>query len=113
MCPTGRALHHPTAHILREWATLGCPTRMGRDWTKSEMWEAVERGPHRSAMSPDALEHFAGKAVLGIELDHLPEALCRAFKIQHVLEGASEPAVGVGILRISITLKKHRVQLNK
>ena len=50
----------------------------------------------------DALEHFAGKAVLGIELDHLPEALCRAFKIQHVLEGASEPAVGVGILRIEL-----------
>ncbi len=30
----------------------------------------------------DALEHFAGKAVLEIELDSLPEALCRAFKIQ-------------------------------
>ena len=61
MCPTGRALHHPAANILREWATLGCPTRTGREWTKSEMWEAVERGPHRSAMSPDALEHFAAE----------------------------------------------------
>ncbi len=59
MCPTGRALHHPAAKILHEWATLGCPTSMGRDWTKSEMWEAVEWGPHRSAMSPEALEHFA------------------------------------------------------
>ena len=61
MCPTGRALHHPAANTLREWATLGCPTRTGREWTKSEMWEAVERGPHRSAMSPDALTHFASE----------------------------------------------------
>jgi hypothetical protein len=37
-----------------------------------------------------------------MELDHLPEALCRALKIQHVLEGASEQAVGVGILRIEL-----------
>ncbi len=61
MCPTGRALHHPAAKILREWATLGCPTSMGRDWTKSKMWEVVERGPHQSAMSPEALEHFAAE----------------------------------------------------
>ena len=40
--------------------------------------------------------------MLGIELNHLPEALYRAFKIQHVLEGASELAVGVGILRIEL-----------
>ena len=26
MCPTGRALNHPTADILRDWATFGCPT---------------------------------------------------------------------------------------
>jgi hypothetical protein len=61
MCPTGRALHHPAANILLEWATLGCPTCTGQDWSKSKMWEAVERGPHRSAMSPDALEHFSAE----------------------------------------------------
>ena len=31
MCPTGRALHHPSAETLREWATFGCPTRTGRN----------------------------------------------------------------------------------
>ena len=59
MCPTGRALNHPASKILRDWATFGCPTRTGRNWPKEEIWEAVERGPHRSAMSPEALDHFA------------------------------------------------------
>ncbi len=58
MCPTGRALNHPTADILRDWATFGCPTRTELNWTKDEMWEAVERGPHRSATTPEAIEHF-------------------------------------------------------
>ena len=59
MCPTGRALNHPASKILRDWATFGCPTRTGRNWSTKEIWEAVERGPHRSAMSPEALNHFA------------------------------------------------------
>jgi hypothetical protein len=59
MCPTGRALNHPAADLLLDWATLGCPTQTGRIWTKEEIWEAVERGPHQSAKSPDALKHFA------------------------------------------------------
>ncbi len=58
MCPTGRALNHPAADILRKWATFGCPTRTGRNWTKDEMWEAVERGPHRSATTPEVIKHF-------------------------------------------------------
>ena len=58
MCPTGRALSHPTADILSDWAKFGCPTRTGRNWTTEEMWEAVERGPHQSATSPEALTHF-------------------------------------------------------
>ena len=59
MCPTGRALSHPAADTLRKWATFGCPTRTGRNWTNDEIWEAVEQGPHRSATSPEAIEHFA------------------------------------------------------
>ena len=61
MCPTGRALRHPATDSLREWATLGCPTRTGRNWSKDEIWEAVERGPHRSATLPEAIKHFAAE----------------------------------------------------
>ena len=62
MCPAGRALAHPVAGLLKEWATLGCPTCTGKPWTRGEMWGAVTRGPHQSALSPKALVHFAEEA---------------------------------------------------
>ncbi len=46
MCPSGLALHHPAAELLKEWATCGCPTCTGKSWTPAEMQEAVDRGPH-------------------------------------------------------------------
>jgi hypothetical protein len=62
MCPTGLALEHPAASTLQEYATYGCPVKTRKEWTKAEMWEAVERGPHVSALSVDALEHFKEEA---------------------------------------------------
>jgi hypothetical protein len=58
MCPSGLALHHPAADLLAEWATYGCATRTGKRWTKEDMQEAIDRGPHRSAMSEEAIAHF-------------------------------------------------------
>ena len=34
MFPAGRASTHPAAHVLKEWATHGCPTRTGKPWSK-------------------------------------------------------------------------------
>jgi hypothetical protein len=62
MCPTGRALHHPAAELLNQWATFGCPTNAGNPWSKEEMWAAVACGPHQSALASAALEHFAAAA---------------------------------------------------
>jgi hypothetical protein len=62
MCPTRRALEHPAAPLLSEWAQFGCPTKTGQPWTKEEIWEAVARGPHQLALSQEATEHFAIKA---------------------------------------------------
>ena len=58
MCPAGLALHHPAADLLKEWATYGCPTQTGKPWTREEMQAAIERGPHRSALSDEAIAHF-------------------------------------------------------
>jgi hypothetical protein len=58
MCPAGLALHHPAADLLKEWATYGCPTQTGKPWTREEMQAAIERGPHRSALSDAAIAHF-------------------------------------------------------
>jgi hypothetical protein len=62
MCPMSLALEHPVAPTLQEYATYGCPAKMGKEWTKAEIWEAVERGPHVSALLVKALEHFQAEA---------------------------------------------------
>ena len=58
MCPSGLALCHPAADLLREWATYGCPTNTGTPWTAEQMQAAVDRGPHRLALSDKAIAHF-------------------------------------------------------
>jgi hypothetical protein len=55
MCPSGLALHHPAAATLLEYATGGCPTNTGSPWTKQQMQEAIDRGPHVSALDPEAI----------------------------------------------------------
>ncbi len=62
MCPVGRALQHPVADLLKEWATFGCPTKTGQPWSKSKIREAIAWGPHRLALLPEAIAHFAAKA---------------------------------------------------
>ncbi len=58
MCPQGLAMNHLAGALLREYATYRCPTKTGAPWKKEEVWEAVARGPHASALSEEALEHF-------------------------------------------------------
>ena len=58
MYPRGRALHHPAAALLTEWATYGCPAYTGGEWSREQMQAAIDRGPHQSAMTPEALAHF-------------------------------------------------------
>ncbi len=47
---------------MREWSTFGCPTKTGKPWSKSEIWEAVARGPHCLALSLEAIAHFTAEA---------------------------------------------------
>ena len=55
MCPSGLATYHPAAETLLQYATGGCPSNTGKPWTKQQIQEAIERGPHVSAMAPDAM----------------------------------------------------------
>ncbi len=58
MCPQGLAMNHLAGAFHWEYATYGCPPKTGAPWKKEEIWEAVSRAPHTSAMSSEALEHF-------------------------------------------------------
>jgi hypothetical protein len=59
MCPTGLAMLHPAADTLMDWATFGCPTKTGQPWTQADIEEAIARGPHQSALTLEAIKHFA------------------------------------------------------
>jgi hypothetical protein len=59
VCPAGLAMLHPAADTLQDWATFGCPTKTGQPWTQANLKEAIARGPHQSALTPEAIEHFA------------------------------------------------------
>ncbi len=62
MCLQGLTTSHPAGELLAEWSQLGCPTRTGWPWLKMKMWEAIERGPHQSSLSPKAIAHFKAKS---------------------------------------------------
>ncbi len=57
--PQGLALRHEAVGLLAEWAQFGCPTRTGQDWSLAEIQAAIDRGPHQSALKPNAIGHFA------------------------------------------------------
>ena len=62
MCPSGLAVRQPAYETLKRYATEGCPVKTGRNWTKEDINAAVMRGPHESALSEEAIAHFAAEA---------------------------------------------------
>ena len=58
MAPQGLAQKHEAAELLADWEQFGCPTKTGRDWTFAEIQAGIDRGPHKSALKPDAIKHF-------------------------------------------------------
>ncbi len=75
MCPVGIATSHPAGELLSEWSQLGCPTKMGRPWSKEEMWEAVAQGPHQSPLSLDTLMHFATESAKKVKVEQAKPVL--------------------------------------
>ncbi len=51
-------MQHNAAQLLRDWENFGCPTWTGRDWNLSKIQAASDRGPHQSALEPEAIPHF-------------------------------------------------------
>ena len=61
MCPSRLAEHHTAYKTLLKYATGGCLVKTGQPWTKEEIHISVLRGPHQSAMSYEAITHFAAE----------------------------------------------------
>ena len=67
MRPSGLAVHQPAYETLLECATGGCPVKTGRNCTNEETHAAVMRGPHKYALSDEAIAHYASEAKIKVE----------------------------------------------
>lgn len=58
MQPQDIARAHDFGPTLDEYAVRGVPVDCGKNWSREAIEEAVRRGPHKSATTPDAIELF-------------------------------------------------------
>ena len=63
MAPQGLAPTHEVVELLNDWENFGCPTKTGQEGTIGEIHAAINRGPHKSAIEPDAIANFVEKEV--------------------------------------------------
>jgi hypothetical protein len=73
MQPQPMAEVHPFAPTLRKWQQ-GIPVDCGRDWERSVIEAAVDRGPHPTARTPKSIALF----VKDIEYQ-IKAGFCRVF----------------------------------
>ena len=52
---------------MRKWAIDGCPVDTGPRWTTEQIQAALKRGPHLSAMKPDAMRAFKEEVASKVE----------------------------------------------
>jgi hypothetical protein len=83
MAPQGLALQHKVTQLLRDWENFGCPTRTSRDWTLSKIQAAIHRGPHQSALKPEAIAHFKVEVQDKVEKGQACVVLWDDIKLNH------------------------------
>jgi hypothetical protein len=113
MCPAGIATAHLAGPVLAEWSKMGCPTQTGNPWTKAEMWEAVERGPHKSSLTPAAIAHFAEESAEKVRVgqaklvlwDDIKDNPPPQLKVSLIMVRAHESKVFQSILNLSFCLR--------
>ena len=58
MQPQDVARAHAFGPTLEEYSVKGVPVDCGENWSRETIEAAIERGPHQSALTPEALELF-------------------------------------------------------
>ena len=58
MQPRTHSIHHPAAPLLQQYCDKGCPVDCGPDWSSDQIIQMLQRGPHRSATSNQAINQL-------------------------------------------------------
>ena len=119
MCPANLALDHPAADLLLEYATRGCPTNTGAPWSRQLMQAAIDRGPHVSALIPEAIaqlrQEVADKVASGqarvVRWDNIKDNPPRELKISPLamVPHKSKPYRAILDLSFPVTLSDNSV----
>ena len=73
MHPRNGSPDHPSAALLSQYATDGCPVDCGQPWTIEELQQAVNNGAHKSA--------FSSKAVQALQKESLAHVAEKGWRI--------------------------------
>ena len=76
MYPVGFPLHHNVEGKLPQFATKGCPTMTGKPCTLIQIKEAIDRGPHVSALQPVAMKILAEEVAAKYNMGQCKVVLC-------------------------------------
>jgi hypothetical protein len=85
---------------------------MGHDWIVAEIQSAIDRGPHKSALEPEALAHFAAEVPDKVEKgqarvvwwDDIKENHPRQLKVSPVVAIPNKSCAYRSILDLSFAL---------
>ena len=70
MWPQRLATLHPAGDLLLSYASEGCPVITGAPWSLAHMQAAVDRGPHESAMVPEAKDQLHAEVLEKVAQGH-------------------------------------------
>ena len=97
MSPQGLALRHEAADTLTDWARFGCPTCTGRDWTLAEIEAAIARGPHQSALDPEAIANFAEEVTTKVNKGQARVVLWDDIRLNHPWKLKVSPVAAIPV----------------
>ena len=95
MAPQGLAQKHEAADLLAGWEKFGCPTQTGRNWTLEEIQAAIDRGPHKSALKPNPIAHFAEEVADKVAKGQACVVLWDDIKDNHPLQLKFSPVASI------------------
>ena len=92
MQPQDLAKAHDYGPMLEEFGARGVPVDCGEDWSREQIMTAIERGPHKGALTEDAIELFEEDIAYQVKagfsrivlLDDIIDDLPRKLKISPV-----------------------------
>jgi len=119
MRPDDSIRHHPAFPLLFKYATEGCPVNCGEPWTREHLEAAINRGPHISARSPEAVSALREEAMEKVQQgyakiirwDDIKQAPPKNLKISPLAAVPHKSRLFRAILDLSFQLRLRGIKL--